>query len=1186
MATFNELSKQYKSKILSDLKYSYITSSSEPFAYFAPRRITTTGKFNGVEYNIPIINESMDILFPSNNIIESYMQNRKGPALTTSMLSLSEYIFYKRAPISSSMIITDQKNIESVQHVNTLGYIDIQYNDNVNVIRPNNGYTNYINNAFGKANNCKNYTVIPIATNKFPFELNRVPIYYLYKSGVKEYLVSIANQELLCYLYPKKSDDIDFKSEEIKTILSCNYNRYDTINNERGSIESFINKDGNTQYTQYLPNYSILDTLTTTTINKILETNGYFTLSLTVVALYNARNEDLNILNTSTSLEYPFPPNDDIYMSDYTKIDLPEISGDLSDNISVNFDSESYYRGGDLIKLRVHSVNGVNLYDKKLYAYGKYDKNLDKYYITTDLSDSDFFKYIIDNHKIEFFTKLDGYPKADAIFDMCEKIKYISDNKKFSNLNCIELVGGVSGFPVYYKFGKRTAGVALKPLIDILKISFVSYVNTINIIVRSEKEFVSSIRDDSGDIFVDTYIYSGDKSPYSEFRTKWNANNLKNISSQNLCGYNDDEYEPIGYQRAGTGVNVYARMQLNNVIFIIEDVAEVVDYPTSSSDTTDNNTTGEVTNPVNDEILSDSVDDNDYYIGAGTAQSGFSDGSEAVLGDSDLQSFDLFYYRAPNEDTGDVSVKSLKSIIGLPLQFMSHVDSAVTGYGYGKEFTSNIIYDSSICVIKPGTPTGDKGFISTILSDGLFQGFLNLTSVIGDTANILFGNGNVSSEEFVKSFINKIFVSDVSRLYVWKSDLEHYIEYVNTLCHMFISYLGIGELNYKDPGTNEDIPYNQYNFLYNLDIFDAARQTKTGKYDAMEIQTDTLYTDQNERRSLSNIFGDDPAVYLYYSADSDIQESFSTSTTPSEVMGAGQGLSDISKQITYLTGSTFLGAFDDSIGQAIGTAIDGTGLRETPLGRLFGNIAEGVGVIIGGNNFDVPEMWSDSDRQISHSLTVKLISPYGDPESIFLYVLQPLAQILAFSLPRQFSVNSYTSPFIIQAFSKGQFNIQFGIVDSLTITRGGNGKESHTIHNIPTELDVTISIKDMYEKVALSNEYLIDDGFFNKVTGGILDLGFKKAATLIFNNIGLLDFCASYCGYNLNTPQGEHISAYLWNMYLNRIRNNIDWGELWNNLKEDGVWGLLNSKNFPGLTKKHIDIYNNTIHKLTTFSTT
>lgn len=1174
MATFKELSKQYKSKILSDLNYSYITSSSEPFAYFEPKRMNATGKFDGIEYNIPIIYEAVDILFPSNNIIESYIHMR-GPALTTCMFSLSEYVIYDKS--FTSVSITDQKNIKSVQDINTGAFIDIQYNNNINAIRANGGYTDHINNAFGKANNCKNYTVIPIATNKFPFKLKRVPIYYLYSSGGRDYLVSIANQELLCYLYPKKSSDIDFTSEEIKTILSCSYNR------DRDSlfkIESFIDKDGNTQYTQYLPNYSILkDTLTTTKINKISETNGYFTLSLTSVMLYIAGDEDIKILSTSSETPYI---NNDIYMSDYTKIDLPELGGDLSHHITVNFDSESYYRGGDLIKLRVHSVNGLNLYDKKLYAYGKYDKNLEKYYITTDLSDSDFFKYIIDNHQIGPNSEGESdYPNIDInILKIYHLLSELSEIKKYSNVNAIELFGGVSGFPVYYKFSKSTAGVALKPLIDKLKISFVTHIDTLNILVRTLFSGKGT-RDETGDIFVDAYAMVNGK---LEYRKSWNSKNLENISDSSICSYLNEDYMQVGLGETSLGsftrTEGYARMQLNNVIFIIEDVAEV-DYPTSSSDTT-----GEVTNPVNDEILSDSVDDNDYYIGAGTAQSGFSDGSEAVLSDSDLQSFDLFYYRAPNEDTGDVSVKSLKSIIGLPLQFMSHVDSAVTGYGYGKEFTSNIIYDSSICVIKPGTPTGDSGFISTLLSDGLFQGFLNLTSVIGDTANILFGNGNVSSEEFVKSFINKIFINDASRLYVWKSDLEHYIEYVNTLCHMFISYLGIGELNYKDPGTNEDIPYNQYNFLYNLDIFDTARQGKTGKYDTMEIQTDSLYTDQNERRSLSNIFGDDPAVYLYYSADSDIQESFSTSTTPSEVMGAGQGLSDISKQITYLTGSTFLGAFDESIGSAISNALTGTRLSETPLGRLFTNLSEGVGVIIGGNNFDVPEMWSDSDRQISHSLTVKLISPYGDPESIFLYVLQPLAQILAFSLPRQFSVNSYTSPFIIQAFSKGQFNIQFGIVDSLTITRGGNGKESHTIHNIPTELDVTISIKDMYEKVALSNEYLIDDGFFNKVTGGILDLGFRKAATLIFNNIGLLDFCASYCGYNLNTPQGEHISAYLWNMYLNRIRNNIDWGELWNNLKEDGVWGLLNSKNFPGLTKKHIDIYNNTIHKLTTFSTT
>ena len=209
MATFKELSKQYKSKILSDLNYSYITSSSEPFAYFAPRRMAATGKFNGIEYNIPIINEPIDILFPSNNIIESYL-NMRGPTLTTSMFSLSEYVIYKKS--FTSVSITDEKNIKSVQNINTAGYIDIQYNDNVNAIRATNGYADYINNTFGKANNCKNYTVIPIATNKFPFNLKRVPIYYLYNSGGRDYLVSIASQELLCYLYPKKSDDIDFTS--------------------------------------------------------------------------------------------------------------------------------------------------------------------------------------------------------------------------------------------------------------------------------------------------------------------------------------------------------------------------------------------------------------------------------------------------------------------------------------------------------------------------------------------------------------------------------------------------------------------------------------------------------------------------------------------------------------------------------------------------------------------------------------------------------------------------------------------------------------------------------------------------------------------------------------------------------------------------------------------------------------
>ena len=1176
---FNNLKKyleKYKIKSTAVNYRDIVMNSGKAFCYIRPK----TFKKNGIN---GIINDIYCNLLYNTNIrtldIEDDWYAR--PIITNSALSYTETI---------------STSVDSIKLITSHGLLDVDH-----LILTKESCINYLDASINKDNMSKNYTVVPIATNSFPFELNRIPIYnYCIENELllkTTYAVSIFDQEILCYLYPEKLNNevSDYEASDVINVLSTKYKR-SAVYNDASKIEYLTTSNGNTLYIKNLPVLTMSDTLTQTKIKNIANNySGYFLFKTTVVAsieLNDLFKDNFNITYYDSSISDI--NNSTIYTQNYFNIDIPECTQDVSSNdiSNLTFDSEYYYNEKGNIKLRVHSVNGLYLYDKKLYAYAVYDKNLARYYITTSLSnsdfykyisgildsdfssDSDFFKYIIVNHKIKLNSEGESdYPNIDsAALEACSKLIHLPGDKKYSDVNSIELFGGVGGFPVYYKSGKRTAGVALKPLIDILKISFITHVDTLNILVKS-RNAQPGFRDESGDVFVDTNVVVNDR---REWRKSLNAEKLVNVSDQSMCSYSNSEYMPI--PEIG---NVYARMQLNNVIFIIEDVAEMDMnlFPVDGNKPI-------VTNPVNDEILSDSVDDDDYYIGAGTAQNGFSDGSEAVLGDSDLQSFDLFYYRAPNEDTGDVSVKSLKSIIGLPLQFMSHVDSAVTGYGYGKEFTSNIIYDSSICVIKPGTPTGDSGFISTILSDGLFQGFLNLTSVIGDTANILFGNGNVSSEEFVKSFINKIFVSDVSRLYVWKSDLEHYIEYVNTLCHMFISYLGIGELNYKDPGTNEDIPYNQYNFLYNLDIFDAARQTKTGKYDTMEIQTDSLYTDQNERRSLSNIFGDDPAVYLYYSADSDIQESFSTSTTASEIMGAGQGLSDISKQITYLTGSTFLGAFDDSIGSAISTAVEGTGLKETPLGRLFGNIAEGVGVIIGGNNFDVPEMWSDSDRQISHSLTVKLISPYGDPESIFLYVLQPLAQILAFSLPRQFSVNSYTSPFIIQAFSKGQFNIQFGIVDSLTITRGGNGKESHTIHNIPTELDVTISIKDMYEKVALSNEYLIDDGFFNKVTGGILDLGFRKAATLIFNNIGLLDFCASYCGYNLNTPQGEHISAYLWNMYLNRIRNNIDWGELWNNLKEDGVWGLLNSKNFPGLTKKHIDIYNNTIHKLTTFSTT
>ena len=128
------------------------------------------------------------------------------------------------------------------------------------------------------------------------------------------------------------------------------------------------------------------------------------------------------------------------------------------------------------------------------------------------------------------------------------------------------------------------------------------------------------------------------------------------------------------------------------------------------------------------------------------------------------------------------------------------------------------------------------------------------------------------------------------------------------------------------------------------------------------------------------------------------------------VLGLDLGVGSIGIAAIALEKIDGEGPFENLANKLAG--INGNGL----VGRLIGNAAEGISTVFSGNNLDLPEIWEDSQGGTEHTLVFKLCSPYGDRESIFLYVLRPLARLMAMAFPRQFGPNSYTSPFLIQAF--------------------------------------------------------------------------------------------------------------------------------------------------------------------------
>ena len=127
----------------------------------------------------------------------------------------------------------------------------------------------------------------------------------------------------------------------------------------------------------------------------------------------------------------------------------------------------------------------------------------------------------------------------------------------------------------------------------------------------------------------------------------------------------------------------------------------------------------------------------------------------------------------------------------------------------------------------------------------------------------------------------------------------------------------------------------------------------------------------------------------------------------------------------------------------------------------LGAVAAGRGRMV------LPNVWSNSNFSRSYTLTFKFYSPYGDKFSIFENCYVPMICMLAMSTPRQIGKISFMSPFIIRAYAPGLFACNFGIVESMTITKGDD-KNERTIDGLSKVITVSLNIKDLIPEFTMT----------------------------------------------------------------------------------------------------------------------
>ena len=140
-------------------------------------------------------------------------------------------------------------------------------------------------------------------------------------------------------------------------------------------------------------------------------------------------------------------------------------------------------------------------------------------------------------------------------------------------------------------------------------------------------------------------------------------------------------------------------------------------------------------------------------------------------------------------------------------------------------------------------------------------------------------------------------------------------------------------------------------------------------------------------------------------------------------------------------------------------------LKKTGM-KIAGSFSEQALVLSGRGRITLPDIFESSSFSRSLSLEFKFHSPYGDIISIFENEFIPFLILLAMSAPRQTGKLTYASPFAIRVFVKNHININFGMVESLSVTRGGDNND-WCPNGFPKTLTCTMQIKDMEPNISL-----------------------------------------------------------------------------------------------------------------------
>ena len=413
-----------------------------------------------------------------------------------------------------------------------------------------------------------------------------------------------------------------------------------------------------------------------------------------------------------------------------------------------------------------------------------------------------------------------------------------------------------------------------------------------------------------------------------------------------------------------------------------------------------------------------------------------------------------------------MTIKNIRTVFGMPYQFMpicdNRIDNTNNDAAFGRKFAQKIVGRAPIMVLQAGVANFLQGY------EGDKKAKIQKEIVSAISSN----HGEVKESD-----VNKL-VNQSGRYYNFKATPEDYFFAVNQMCRSVASLLNINDVEIEYGANGEK------NKLGNFDWGLASQHSFAGYH----------------RGSVS----------FYINSETQVQESFSNSTTQSQLASKINQVSDMAREVNFLLG----GASGLMNTAAIKPEADlEKGSSDTSsMSGILGSMWKHVNTMMAGGKMFFPEIWADSSFMRSYDITIKLDSPDCDVLSLYLNIFVPLCHILGFVMPRSAGDNTYVSPFLIRAFYKSMFHVDMGIITNCSIQRGD--LQGWTQDGLPTQVTIQLSIKDLYDVMSMA-------------TG--------KGDNDMIGNPAQLDYLANMCGINIAEP---NMLRYVKLYWLTRLGSN------------------------------------------------